>query len=266
MDQQLLDDKGFVALISVLTLGAVSLSIVLTMLFLGTDYLRTDADTLKFSQAKYAAEICAEEALQRINESELYSGTDTIFLDDGQCTMEIIITTSTATTQGDFNNVDISGLTYTGGGDDIEGITLQNTSTTADITITGMTVSWTGGDPGNKIKKIRIDGDKIWDKKKTSGTFLDVTDYILLSGGSQLDLKLEFDKQIQGGTVTVIFTMSDGSTTTSEVTGGGTISNDQNREIKTTGTVGNSTRKIEIIIDQITPNINLVSWDEVADF
>lgn len=40
----------------------------------------------------------------------------------------------------------------------------------------------------------------------------------------------------------------------------------QNRTITSSGTVGTIVRKVKIIIDKITPNINIVSWQEVADF
>lgn len=131
---QLYENKGFVTLISVLTLGAVSLSIVLSLLFLGTDYTRTNTDTIRFSQAKYATETCVEEALERIRDSIPYSGIDTLILNNGSCTLEV---------------------TSTGG---------------------------------------------------------------------------------------------------------------ENRIIKATGVIGNSTRKIQITIDQITPTINIASWEELANF
>ncbi len=40
----------------------------------------------------------------------------------------------------------------------------------------------------------------------------------------------------------------------------------QNRTITASGTVGTIVRKVKIIIDKITPNINVTSWQEVADF
>lgn len=39
----------------------------------------------------------------------------------------------------------------------------------------------------------------------------------------------------------------------------------QNRIITSSSTVGTIIRKIKIIIDKITPTINIVSWQEVAD-
>jgi len=41
---------------------------------------------------------------------------------------------------------------------------------------------------------------------------------------------------------------------------------DENRVITSAGIVGNVVGKIQITIDQITPTINITSWQEVADF
>ena len=40
----------------------------------------------------------------------------------------------------------------------------------------------------------------------------------------------------------------------------------ENRTIENIGTVGTVVRKNKIIINQINPSINIVSWQEVADF
>ena len=40
----------------------------------------------------------------------------------------------------------------------------------------------------------------------------------------------------------------------------------QNRTIISSGTMGTITRKVSISIDKITPDINITSWQEVADF
>lgn len=40
----------------------------------------------------------------------------------------------------------------------------------------------------------------------------------------------------------------------------------QNRTVTSSGTVGTIIRKISISIDKITPDINITSWQEVADF
>ena len=40
----------------------------------------------------------------------------------------------------------------------------------------------------------------------------------------------------------------------------------ENRTVTATGTAGSIIRKVKIIINQINPEINIASWQEVADF
>lgn len=40
----------------------------------------------------------------------------------------------------------------------------------------------------------------------------------------------------------------------------------QNRTIDTSGTVGTIVRRISITLDKVNPNINIISWQEVANF
>lgn len=40
----------------------------------------------------------------------------------------------------------------------------------------------------------------------------------------------------------------------------------QNRLITASGTVGQTVRKVKVTLDQVTPSINMTSWQEVADF
>lgn len=39
-----------------------------------------------------------------------------------------------------------------------------------------------------------------------------------------------------------------------------------NRRVQASGTVGNVTKKIEVLINSISPKLNVSSWQEVADF
>ncbi len=56
-------------------------------------------------------------------------------------------------------------------------------------------------------------------------------------------------------------TLGQGTCSYTVTSGGG-----QNRTITSSGIVGTIVRKVKIIIDKITPNINVTSWQEVADF
>lgn len=42
-------------------------------------------------------------------------------------------------------------------------------------------------------------------------------------------------------------------------------SGNSNRTVQTTSTVGTITRKIKVLVSQVTPQIQLTSWQEVAD-
>ncbi|PLX24968.1 hypothetical protein C0580_03510 [Candidatus Parcubacteria bacterium] len=61
------------------------------------------------------------------------------------------------------------------------------------------------------------------------------------------------------GSDTIIF--SNGSCSYTVVNDGG-----NNRTIESSGEVGDTIKKINISIDQINPDINIVSWQELADF
>jgi hypothetical protein len=89
MAQPVYDNSGFVTLISVLVIGSIATLIVLTTLFLGVDYTKSTINTMQFSQAKYVAEACTEEALQRINLLPPYAGTDTLNVGNGSCTFSV---------------------------------------------------------------------------------------------------------------------------------------------------------------------------------
>jgi len=82
--------SGFVILLTVLIIGAVGLSVATTFLLLGVDSSRTSLDYLRGKQARYLADTCAEEGLQKIWESSSYSGTGTVSVGAGSCTYTVI--------------------------------------------------------------------------------------------------------------------------------------------------------------------------------
>lgn len=99
---------------------------------------------------------------------------------------------------------------------------LRNTSA-VPITIDKMTLSWT--EPG-LITFIKINGTNYWHSTngtgtpqgaQPSGTELDLVDFTLAAGQSYEIDNIRFDSKIDGATVTITVTMSDGSQKT-EVT------------------------------------------------
>lgn len=96
MVQPMLDDKtkssGFIALVAVLVLGAVGVSVGISLILLGLGSSRTAFALEQSNQAKALANACAEEALQKIMESTSFSGSSTISLGNGSCTYTVSVT------------------------------------------------------------------------------------------------------------------------------------------------------------------------------
>ena len=82
--------KGFVALISVMIIGAIGLLIVLYLASMGMGATQTSFVLEQSNKAKYFAESCAEEALLMIREDESFQGMDTISFEYGDCSYEVI--------------------------------------------------------------------------------------------------------------------------------------------------------------------------------
>jgi len=72
-------------------------------------------------------------------------------------------------------------------------------------------------------------------------------------------MKLKDDLKYPGNETLI---MGEGSCDILDVKGGG----NQNRVVKTTGTIYNQTRKIKIEIKQVNPKMEISSWQEVIDF
>ena len=83
--------KGYITLISTLIVGAISLSIGLSLLMLGTDSSRKTLVEQQSLQARSLATTCAEAALQEIRNDTGFSGTDTIVVGQGECTYTVTI-------------------------------------------------------------------------------------------------------------------------------------------------------------------------------
>lgn len=78
-------DKGYVALLSVLLIGAVGTVIGVTLVMLGLGASRTSYALVQSTEAKSLANACAEEALMKIRESTSFTGTATVNLGNGSC-------------------------------------------------------------------------------------------------------------------------------------------------------------------------------------
>lgn len=81
--------SGYVALMAVLIVGAVSLTISLALLTSGADSQRATLITQQSTQARGLAASCAEEALQAIHDSTTYTGTNNLTLGQGSCSYTV---------------------------------------------------------------------------------------------------------------------------------------------------------------------------------
>ncbi len=77
--------RGFIALISVLIVGVVGVSIATSLILLGLGSSKTSFALEQSAQAKALAMACAEEGLQKIQESTSYTGNGTLTLGQGAC-------------------------------------------------------------------------------------------------------------------------------------------------------------------------------------
>jgi Tfp pilus assembly protein PilV len=94
------------------------------------------------------------------------------------------------------------------------GITISNCGAT-NITIDRMTVSWAGAPAGARINGININGGSVWTGNSTSGTSLNITNFTLNPAVISYPINfLDFNNNMTGTNISIVFTMTGGSTKT----------------------------------------------------
>lgn len=83
------NQRGFIALITVLVTGAVGTAIAVSLLLLGLGSSRTSFALEQSNQAKALANACSEEALQQIRDSALFTGSNTFTFGQGTCSYTV---------------------------------------------------------------------------------------------------------------------------------------------------------------------------------
>lgn len=78
-------NEGYITLVSVLVVGAVGVSVAVSLLLLGLSVSRTSFVEGQFRQARLLADSCAEEALEQIRDATSFSGSGTLSLGNGTC-------------------------------------------------------------------------------------------------------------------------------------------------------------------------------------
>lgn len=89
------DQQGYVALITVLIIGAAALAICLSLLLTGTDSQRNALTQQQSEQARSLALACANEALQQIHDNIAFSGTNGLTQGQGTCSYTVNVTAGT---------------------------------------------------------------------------------------------------------------------------------------------------------------------------
>ncbi|OGD69035.1 hypothetical protein A3I18_00680 [Candidatus Campbellbacteria bacterium RIFCSPLOWO2_02_FULL_35_11] len=83
------NNKGYVALISVLVSGAVVSSIAMSVILLGIGSARNSFALEQSNQAKALANACAEQGLQQIRNLNSFTGSLNIVLGKGSCSYSV---------------------------------------------------------------------------------------------------------------------------------------------------------------------------------
>lgn len=102
-----MNQKGYIALISVMIIGAIGAATAVSLLLLGLNSSRTSLILEQSNQAKAVANACAEIALQNAAYHIPYNGSDTITLGQGSCDYSVITTgnSSDITVIGAVNDI-----------------------------------------------------------------------------------------------------------------------------------------------------------------
>ena len=77
--------QGFITLLSVLIVAAISTMVAVSLLLLGLASSRTSLALEQSKQAQVLADACAEEALQQIRDSTPFAGSANLLLGQGSC-------------------------------------------------------------------------------------------------------------------------------------------------------------------------------------
>lgn len=80
-----INNRGYVALISVLIMEAIGLVVSVSMILLGLGFSRTSYTLQETSEARAIADACAEKILQEIYNDENFSGIGSFAVGSGAC-------------------------------------------------------------------------------------------------------------------------------------------------------------------------------------
>lgn len=99
--------RGYIALLSVIVVGAIGTAIMLSVMLLGITTSKTDFAVQQSGNAKVLASSCGEEALQKILETGTTSGNASLTIGSGTCNYVI------TSVNGQNITIDATGITGT---------------------------------------------------------------------------------------------------------------------------------------------------------
>lgn len=108
-------EDGYVALLSVLILGAIATAVGVALLITGVDAQRETLVTQHSVQARSLADACAEEALLQLHDNAAFSGSNNFTLANNTCTYTVAstgVSSRTITTTATVGNVVRKVLVY----------------------------------------------------------------------------------------------------------------------------------------------------------
>ena len=88
-------ESGYVALLTVLIVGAVATAVGLALLTTGTDAQRATLVQQRSKQARSLAVACTHEALQQVHDNIAFTGTNSLSLGQGSCIYVVTVTAPT---------------------------------------------------------------------------------------------------------------------------------------------------------------------------
>ncbi|EKD46876.1 MAG: hypothetical protein ACD_67C00030G0001 [uncultured bacterium] len=97
-----------------------------------------------------------------------------------------------------------------GGSFQVTDVTVENVGI-EDVKIANMQTSWSGVFSGAKLIGINMGGNSVWTGSDSTGSVQDITDFTVTLGAGAYPMAFVFDKTVNGISLNVLFTMTDGS-------------------------------------------------------
>jgi hypothetical protein len=101
-------NEGYIALLSVIVISVLGIAIMLSVVSSGVNAIKTDFSLQQLGNARSMASSCAEEALQRILDTSITSGSGNLAIASGTCTYTVTSTNGqniTVSSTGSFGTI-----------------------------------------------------------------------------------------------------------------------------------------------------------------